>query len=903
MVDRRRSLVSLGFFFFSLLFQFTFEQITPVSSNIELAALFDLRSSLGLRSREWPRKVDPCSFWKGVTCENGRVIGINISGFRRTRLGRLNPQFAVHGLANLTLLQSFNASNFLLPGSIPDWFGLQLSSLKVLDLQSCSVNGAIPSSFGNLTNLTSLYLSDNNLTGIIPDSLGQLLSLSVVNFSRNYLSGTIPTSFVSLGNLSSLEISNNFLSGSIPPGIGALTRLQYLNLSGNSLMASIPSQLGNLSSLVDLDLSFNFLTGGLPPELRGLRSLKRMILSNNRLDGLLSENLFPTLSQLQAVVLRQNNFTGDLPDALWSLPRLSYLDLSDNNFTGMLPNSSSNQNATAAMLNISNNMFYGSLSPIIRRFSVNDLSSNYFEGKILDSMINISLNTNCLQNVSNQRTAGECASFYAERGLTFDNFGRPNSTGPPAPESSRKSNRDKIILAAVLGGFGLLVILLLLLVLFLLCARKRRNSSQRGNGVGPAPAGSSPPPPGMSINFTNVGDSFTILQLLQATGDFSDANLIKHGHSGDLFNGVLESGVPVVIKRIDVRTTKKDSYLVELDLFSKIYHTRFVPLLGHCLDNENEKFLVYKHMPNGDLANSLYYKKSTSEDGTLQSLDWITRLKIAIGAAEALTYLHHECNPPLVHRDIQASSILLDDKYEVRLGSLSEVCAQEGDSHQSKITRLLRLPQSSDPGTSGSSTSNCAHDVYCFGKILLELVTGKIGISASSDAEFKEWLDQMLPFISIYEKELVAKIVDPSLVVDEDFLEEVWAIAIVARSCLNPKPSRRPPMRYVLKALENPFKVVREESAGSSRLRATSSRGSWNAVLFGSWRQSSDVTAIPAASGSKVEGGSSLKHSGTTGSQGSGNNGGGSSSRRRHSSEIFPEPSNIQDIERPEQQE
>ena len=200
----------------------------------------------------------------------------------------------------------------------------------------------------------------------------------------------------------------------------------------------------------------------------------------------------------------------------------------------------------------------------------------------------------------------------------------------------------------------------------------------------------------------------------------------------------------------------------------------------------------------------------------------------------------------------------------------------------------------------GSSTSVCAYDVYCFGKVLLELVTGKLGISASSDAEFKEWLEQILPYISIYDKELVTKIVDPSMIVDEDFLEEVWAITIVARSCLHPKPSRRPPMRYVLKALENPSKVVREENSGSARLRTASSRGSWNAALFGSWRQSSsDITVIPAASGAKLEGASSLRHSGTSGSQGSYNNGGEhSSSRRRHSKEIFPEPSNVQDIER-----
>lgn len=203
----------------------------------------------------------------------------------------------------------------------------------------------------------------------------------------------------------------------------------------------------------------------------------------------------------------------------------------------------------------------------------------------------------------------------------------------------------------------------------------------------------------------------------------------------------------------------------------------------------------------------------------------------------------------------------------------------------------------------GSPTALCAYDVYCFGKVLLELVTGKLGISASSDAEMKEWLEQTLPYISIYDKELVTKILDPSLLIDEDLLEEVWAMAIVARSCLNPKSSRRPPMRYILKALENPLKVVREETSSSARLRTTSSRGSWNAALFGSWRSSSDVTVIPASSITRVEGGSGLKCSGTTGSQGSGQNGGGdhSSSHRRHSRDIFPEPSGVQDIERGDQ--
>lgn len=172
-----------------------------------------------------------------------------------------------------------------------------------------------------------------------------------------------------------------------------------------------------------------------------------------------------------------------------------------------------------------------------------------------------------------------------------------------------------------------------------------------------------------------------------------------------------------------------------------------------------------------------------------------------------------------------------------------------------------------------------------------------MGISASNDPNTKELLEQILPYINIYDKELVTNIVDPSLIIDEDLLEEVWAMAVVARSCLNPKPTRRPLMRYILKALENPLKVVREESGSSARLRTPSSRGSWNAALFSSWRQSSTDVAGGAGAGP-----SSLKRSGTSGSHsGSGNNGGGgdhSSSNRRQSKEVFPEPLEVKDEER-----
>ena len=190
----------------------------------------------------------------------------------------------------------------------------------------------------------------------------------------------------------------------------------------------------------------------------------------------------------------------------------------------------------------------------------------------------------------------------------------------------------------------------------------------------------------------------------------------------------------------------------------------------------------------------------------------------------------------------------------------------------------------------GSAPPICAYDVYCFGKVLLELVTGKLGISNPVDTSSKEWLDQTLACINNYDKELVSKIVDQSLVVDEDLMEEVWAVAIVAKSCLNPKPAKRPQMAHILKALENPFRVVREEDFSSERLRNNSAR-SWSAALFGSWRQSFSGSTNSQTNKEGTSGGT--LQSGRDKSQGSGAN------DKKLSGEIFPEPVDINnDVEK-----
>ncbi|KAI4374984.1 hypothetical protein MLD38_012910 [Melastoma candidum] len=796
---------------------------------VERNALLDLRSTLGLRSQDWPIKGDHCTNWTGIICRGGRVVGITVSGLRRTRLGRVSPQFAVDGLRNLTFLETFNASGFSLPGPVPDWLGIRVRSLRVLDLQSCGLTGFLPGSLGNLSLLNSLYLSDNNITGILSPDLGQLERLSILDIGRNHLTGSIPASFSSLSSLTRLDLSSNFLTGSIPPGFGNLSGLQHLSLSNNSLTGSVPDELGNLVQLVQLNLSRNSFSGALP------------------------EELFSSLLQLEVA------------------------DLSRNSFTGNLPGLASGSNFSPRVLNFSNNLLYGNLNSSLGVFDVIDLSGNYFQGEPPDVIRRSNatlLARNCLR-LPGQRSLADCKLFYSERSLVFYD----------SPEHAPRSREaQKFILVGVFGGLGFIVISVVVLILVL---RKHRSgvSTQKGAlETGPAPEGELQTPHDRPFVFLGSRDSYTYEQLVRATANFSDLNLIKHGHSGKLYRGILDSGTAVIIKRVDVTLFSRESFAVELEVLSKICHHRFVPLLGHCYNHEHEKLLVYKYMSNQDLATS-FYRASISEDDSVRSLDWITRLKIAIGVAEGLSYLHNECNPPLVHRDVQAGSILLDDKFEVYLGSLSSACTQEGDPHRNVISRLLRKPQTSTQGLAGPSTSTCAHDVFCFGKVLLELVTGKLGLSNSEDSTTREWLDHTLPRISSGDKEFVMKIMDPSLILDEDLLDEVWAMAIIARSCLNPRPSKRPPIKQVRKALENPLRVIREELHSPPRLQPANSSKSWNFRVFGSWRNSSPENIAVGTGPSN----SRFRQSGRTESQSSGGND-HSSSHKRSSNEIFPEP-------------
>ena len=238
-------------------------------------------------------------------------------------------------LGNLTNLTHLRPHDNQLSGEIPSELG-NLTNLTHLGLESNQLTGPIPSELGDLTNLTYLGLNSNQLTGPIPSELGNLTSLARLYLNDNQLSGEIPPELGNLTNLERLDLHDNQLSGEIPAELGSLTSLQWLYLNDNQLSGEIPPELEDLTSLVRLVLSDNELSGTIPAELRSLTNLVGLYLHNNQLSGTIPAEL-RSLTNLVFLDLSQNELSGEIPAELGNLTNLESLDLHDNQLSGSIP--------------------------------------------------------------------------------------------------------------------------------------------------------------------------------------------------------------------------------------------------------------------------------------------------------------------------------------------------------------------------------------------------------------------------------------------------------------------------------------------------------------------------------------------------------------------------------------
>ncbi|KAK1383684.1 putative leucine-rich repeat receptor-like protein kinase [Heracleum sosnowskyi] len=566
-------------------------------------------------------------------------------------------------LKNLNYMDlSSNPFNCTLPSELGN-----LRSLGVLRLSRSQYYGSVPWSLGKLTNLTLLDLAYNQLQGLIPPELGNLNNIVGLSLNGNKLYGPIPSSLGRLKKIKYLELGRNKLNGTIPLTLMQLTNLNFLSLTKNELVGNIPPLIGNLSSLIFLNLSCNQLNGLLPPEIGRLSNLQTLILYSNQLSG----NI-PVFRDchLQHLDLSRNLLSGNIPNELGLCSSLNYLALNSNNLSRLIPTKLVNL-SHLLFLNLSSNNLYGTI-PACLCYLCNE-SSFDFSHNALDFL------KTCQKNITNSQDS-----------------------------SSIRHEKKKNTLYIVLPICFCTTFAVLAFVLFY-WHRFTNNQSQAQNMKN-----------GDVFSIWNFDGNIAYKDIIEATNDFDFRYCIGTGGYGSVYEARLPNGKIVAIKKLH-RLEAEDpafgkSFRNEVQVLTNVIHKNIVRLYGFCLHNQC-MFLIYEYMENGSLFCAL------RDDAEAIKLDWSRRVDIVKGIAQALSYMHHDCALPMVHRDISSNNILLNSKMEAFVADFG-------------AARFL-IPESSNQtilaGTCGYIAPELAYtmhvnekcDVYSFGVVALETMMGR----------------------------------------------------------------------------------------------------------------------------------------------------------------------------------
>ncbi|CAI0427682.1 unnamed protein product [Linum tenue] len=474
------------------------------------------------------------------------------------------------------------------------------------------------------------------------------------------------------------------------------------------------------------------------------------------------------LTNLRQVLLQNNNISGKIPPEMGTLPRLQTLDLSSNRFSGSVPDSFG-QLVALEYLRLNNNSLSGSF-PLslakIPRLAFLDLSYNNLTGPVPK------FPTRTFNVVGNPLICGISSSEGCFGSTSYGPL--PFSLG-----SSPGKHKSKNIAIAV--GVSFSFVTFLILAVGVLWYRRRHRSHTVLNINDKQEEG--------LISLGNLR-SFTFRELQLATDNFSSTNILGCGGFGNVYKGKLGNGTLVAVKRLKDVTGRagESQFRTELEMISLAVHRNLLRLEGYCATS-NERLLVYPHMVNGSVASRLRAKPA---------LDWNTRKRIAIGAARGLLYLHEQCDPKIIHRDVKAANVLLDDYYEAVVGDFG--LAKLLDHADSHVTTAVRgtvghiAPEYLSTGQSSDKT-----DVFGFGILLIELITGMRALEFGKSVNQK---GAMLEWVKIIQREnRVEELVDRELGISYDRIE-VGEMLQVALLCTQYLPAHRPKMSEVVRMLE-----------------------------------------------------------------------------------------------------
>ncbi|CAI9260099.1 unnamed protein product [Lactuca saligna] len=614
--------------------------------------------------------------------------------------------------------------------------------------------------------VTEINLSGLGLSGGIGYQLTSLSSLNSFDISNNNLGNQIPYNLPP--NLQRLNIAGCGFSGSLPYSISLMKPLKYLNAAHNQLNGELTDMFGNLPSLSTLDLSFNSLTGNLPQSFSSLSSANDMYLQNNQ-------------------------FTGTI-DVLADLP-LKNLNVANNKFSGWVPSRLKNIN----LQKDGNSWNSGNAPP---------------------------------------PPPGSPASGSGNRNR------QPSGNGNPSTSNSSNGGKKSGVSGGAIAGIVISILVVGAVIAFFLLKKRSRKSrtdiektenqpfaplvqpqpvqelksvqaSSTANTKAfeiPSTINLKPPPmerhksfddddytanakpvvpKKVSIAPTNA-TSYSIADLQIATDSFSADNLVGEGSTGRVFRAQFEDGKVLAVKKINSSALPgrlSEDFIDIVSDVSRLRHPNVTELVGYCTEH-GQHLLVYEFLKNGSLYDFLHLSDEYSKP-----LTWNSRVKIALGAARALEYLHEVCSPSVVHKNIKSGNILLDSELnphlsDCGLASLVPNADQELDNNGGSGY--------SAPEVSMSGQYTIKSDVYGFGVTMLELLTGRKPFDSSrtrSEQSLVRWATPQL-----HDIDALAKMVDPSLKGLYP-VKSLSRFADVIALCVQPEPEFRPPMSEVVQAL------------------------------------------------------------------------------------------------------
>ncbi|KAE8039439.1 hypothetical protein FH972_011850 [Carpinus fangiana] len=701
--------------------------------------------------------------------------------------GQIPPE-----LSRLPNLVHFLLDNNNLSGSLPPNFS-ELPNLLILQLDNNNFDGtSIPTSYSNMSKLLKLSLRNCSLQGPIPD-LSQIPNLYYLDLSSNQLNGSIPANRLA-ENITAIYLSNNNLSGPIPDSFSSLPRLQILSIANNSLNGSIPSTIwqnktlnSTESLIVELQNNdFLNITGSTDlPENVSVWLQGNPLCSNTnlvQLCGSESENRYNSQGPTNVTLNCPGcpppyEYSPTSPRAcLCAAPLLVGYRLKSPGFSDFRPYVNMfEQYMTTGLEILPYQLYLHSFAwesgPRVRMFLKlfpANASNNSFE-----------FNSSEVRRIMDKFTTWSIPDSDLFGPYELMNFTLSsvyiNVVSKSPGSTLSKGALAGIILGTIAGAVTLSAIVSLLI---LRKHTRKHHAVLKRRRLSKA-----------SMKIDGVKD-FTYGEMAMATNNFNSSTQVGQGGYGKVYKGILADGTVVAIKRAQEGSLQGEKeFLTEIELLSRLHHRNLVSLIGYC-DEEGEQMLVYEFMPNLTLRDQLSAKSK-------EPMSFDMRLGIALGSAKGILYLHTEANPPIFHRDIKASNILLDSNYTAKVAdfglSRRAPVSIEGDMPAHVSTVVKGTPGYLDPEYFLTLQLTDKSDVYSLGVVFLELLTGMQPISHGKN---------IVREVNVaYQSGMIFGIIDGRM--GSYPSDSVVKFLSLALKCCQDETDARPSMAEVVRELEN----------------------------------------------------------------------------------------------------